>query len=209
MPTKKDQKVNNQNTQTCLERFQNSNSFAATAGKFLLMTVALGGIVFAGALVPGILALMEENKKNNKYTDKQIKNAVYNLKKRKLIKIVRYDGDKVRVVLTNKGKKRIKEFSLETLLIEKPKKWDGKWRILMFDIPTKPKIYNQAREALRNKIKELGFYQLQKSVWVYPYECEDEILFVAELFYVQKYIEIITAEKVLHEIQLKKFFKLT
>jgi DNA-binding transcriptional regulator PaaX len=79
---------------------------------------------------------------------------------------------------------------------------------LIFDIPTKPKIYNQAREALRNKIKKLGFYQMQKSVWAYPYECEDEILFVAEIFQVQRHIEIITADKVMHENILKRKFGL-
>lgn len=190
-----------------IERFINSDSVSATAGKFLLMTIALGGMVFVGALVPGILALTKENRKYRKYTNKQIQNAIYNLKKRKLIEIVKYDDDKVKVKLTNKGKERVKEFSLETLSIEKPKKWDGKWRILMFDIPTKPKIYNQAREALRSKIKELGFHQLQKSAWVYPYECEDELLFIAEIFNVQKHIEIITAEKLLHEDQIRRFFK--
>ncbi|MDD5397274.1 MAG: hypothetical protein PHW24_04460 [Candidatus Moranbacteria bacterium] len=79
---------------------------------------------------------------------------------------------------------------------------------MIFDIPTKPKIYNQARNALRAKIKELGFYQMQKSVWVYPYECEDEILLVAEIYQVQKHIEIITAEKILHENIVRKAFKL-
>ena len=190
-----------------IEKFINSDSVSATAGKFLLMTIALGGMVFVGALIPGILALTKESRKYRKYTNKQIKNAIYNLKKRKLIEIVKYANDKVRVRLTNRGKERIKEFSLETLSIEKPKKWDGKWRILMFDIPTKPKIYNQAREALRSKIKELGFHQLQKSAWAYPYECEDELLFIAEIFNVQKHIEIITAEKLLHEDQIKRFFK--
>ncbi len=79
---------------------------------------------------------------------------------------------------------------------------------MIFDIPTKPKIYNQARNALRQKIKEPGFYQLQKSVWVFPYDFEDEILFVAEIFEVEKYVEIITAEKFMHGKGLKKAFKL-
>ena len=78
----------------------------------------------------------------------------------------------------------------------------------MFDIPTKPKIYNQAREALRLKIKELGFFQMQKSAWVCPYECEDELLFVAELYHVEKYIEVLTVEKLLHESILKRKFRL-
>jgi len=94
------------------------------------------------------------------------------------------------------------------LKIAKPKKWDGKWRVFIFDIPSYPKIYNKAREALRDKIKTLGFFQLQKSVWVYPYECEDEILFLAEIYNVQKFIEILTVDKMLYGEKLKKEFKL-
>ena len=96
------------------------------------------------------------------------------------------------------------KFSFDLLEIKKPEKWDGKWRIIIFDIPNK---YKQAREALRCKIKELGLRQLQKSVWIYPYDCEDEILFVAEAFEVQKYIEIITAERLLHSKVIKSYFK--
>src|SRR3990167_6907274 len=55
-------------------------------------------------------------------------------------------------------------------------------------------------------VKELGFYQIQKSVWVYPYECEDELLFIAEVFKVQQYIEILTVEKLLHENLVRKKF---
>ena len=76
----------------------------------------------------------------------------------------------------------------------------------MFDIPSKPKKYDSAREDLRNKIKEIGFVQIQKSVWAYPYECEDELLFIAEAFKVQEYVEILTVERVLHEKVLRKKF---
>ncbi|MCX6763712.1 MAG: hypothetical protein NTZ97_03190 [Candidatus Moranbacteria bacterium] len=201
-------KINPQTLKTAVENFVNSDSPSATAGKFLLMAVALGGIVFAGAIVPGLLYLMKELDKSKKYSDQQIKNAFYNLKKRKLIEIIEESGDKFKVKLTNKGQDRIKEISFESLAIKKPNNWDKKWRVLVFDIPTKPKIYNQAREALRAKIKDLGFFQMQKSVWVYPYECEDEILFIAEVFQVQKYIEILTVEKLLYENRLKKEFSL-
>jgi len=193
-----------------VEDFFYSDSIPATATKFLLMTVALGGVAFVGALVPGLISLSREFKPNgkNKYTKKEIKNAAYNLKKRKLIEIIEDNNGKVTVKLTNKGQKRIKEIVFEDLIISKPKKWDKKWRVLIFDIPTKPKMYNRARDAIRHKIKALGFFQLQKSVWIYPYECEDEILLVAEIYNVQKYIEILTVEKFLYEKELTKYFKL-
>lgn len=190
------------------ENFVDSDSVPATAGKFLLMTLALGGVVFAGAIAPGLIAAFGDPRKPQRYNKQQLKTAFYNLKKQKLIEITREGDEKFKVQLTNKGKKRVKEFSFEFLEIKKPVRWDKKWRVLIFDIPTKPKIYNQARNALRAKIKELGFFQMQKSVWVYPYECEDEILFVAELFQVQKYIEILTVEKLLHEDIIKRAFRL-
>lgn len=193
-----------------IENFLYSDSIPANTTKFLLMFLAIGGLAFGGAVVPGVLKALENidlGEDKTGYTKKKISDALANLKRQKMIEIFRYDNQKVSVKLTNKGQERIREFSVDTITIFKPKKWDGKWRILIFDIPTRPKIYNQARNALRQKIKELGFHQLQKSVWVFPYECEDEILFIAEIFEVEKYVEIVTAEKLLHEKNLRSIFE--
>lgn len=202
------QTANSTSISKSIEKFINSDSAPATAGKFLLMTLSLGGIVVSGAIAPGLFHLFKNERYSRKYSKNQLRNSFYNLKRNKLIKIVGVKGDNFKIELTNTGQKRVREFYFAKLAIQKPAKWDGKWRVFIFDIPTRPKIYNQAREALRKKIKELGFYQMQKSVWVYPYECTDEILFVAELFYVQKYIEILTVEKLLHEDRIKKVFSL-
>jgi virulence-associated protein VapD len=190
------------------EKFLYNDSVPATATKFLLAFLAAGPLLIAGAALPGLLSATKSISHSKKYSKTQFQNAYKNLRHRKLIEIIEEGDDKFKVQLTNTGQTRVKEFSFKLLKIKKPHKWDGKWRILVFDIPSNPAIYNQARNALRNKIKDLGFYQMQKSVWVYPYECTDEILFVAEAFSVQKHIEIITAEKLLHEEKIKKIFKL-
>jgi len=110
--------------------------------------------------------------------------------------------------LTMLGQKKVKQFNFDQLQITAPKKWDRKWHVLIFDIPT-TRNFNNARNALRAKIRELGFYRLQQSVWIHPYPCEEEILFVAETYNVQKYIEILTVDKLLHESYIKtKFSKL-
>ena len=95
--------------------------------------------------------------------------------------------------------------SLDSLKIKKLPKWDGKWRIVVFDIPVKQ---NPGREALRKKMKNLGFKQLQKSVWIIPWECEDEMLFIAEMYKVEKYVEIITADNILHEKEFRQVFQI-
>jgi len=208
MQSKYKQKEIDKNLKEILEDFLDSETIPATATKFLIASLALGGIAFAGAITPSIFSSLKHRTRSKQYSKKQIQNSLYKLKNRKLIEIIEEGDEKFRVQLTNKGQKRVKEFCFEALEIKKPTKWDNKWRVLIFDIPTKPKIYNQAREALRHKIKELGFFQMQKSTWVYPYECEDEILFIAELFQVQKHIEILTVEKLLHEDKLRKEFDL-
>lgn len=194
-----------------IEDFFYSDSPYATATKFLLAFFAVGSVAFGGAILPGILRAMKGfdfKKEKNEFSKKEFANALSTLKRQKFIKIVAYDEDKVKIELTNKGEKRLTDYSIDLLEIKKPARWDNKWRILMFDIPTKPKIYNQAREALRAKIKELGFYQMQKSVWVYPYDCEDQLLFIAEIFGVERHVEIITADRILHGKTLERKFKL-
>src|SRR3989339_850710 len=91
------------------------------------------------------------------------------------------DGN-VKIVLTKEGIKKSINFKLDEMKIKIPPKWDGEWRIVIFDIPER---FKKAREALRKKIKDLGFVKLQESVFVFPYECEDEINFVVEVFLIR------------------------
>lgn len=192
-----------------IDHFLDSDAPSVTATKFLIAILAIGGVMVTGALIPGIISLANSKKyKKHKYSSKQLHRAVHVLKHRKLIEIIEENDGKTKVKLSNKGESRIKELCFQNLRIKKPKKWDGKWRALIFDIPTYPKAYNRAREALRLKVKQLGFVQLQKSVWVCPYECEDEILFLSEIYNVEKFIEIFTIERLLHESELKRKFKL-
>ncbi len=193
-----------------IEDFLHSNTVPATITKLMLASLALGGVVFAGAVIPNVFKLIESfqgggGKPIKKYSKKQVSNALAKLKRKKFIKIIREKNGKTTVKLTNLGRKRILKMALDSVSIKKPKLWDGKWRIIIFDIPIK---YNSAREALRGKMKTLGFKQLQKSVWVIPYECEDEILFISEMFKVEEYVEIIKAEKLLHGEVIKKSFKI-
>jgi len=131
--------------------------------------------------------------------------ALWRLKRDRLIITKQKREGVFAVELTEKGKRKIKEFRFADMEIPIPKKWDGKWRIVIFDIPNKR---NAGREALRNKIKELDFYQLQKSVWAFPYPCEAEIEFITELFRLYPYVQIIEATKIKNDAKLRKYYGL-
>ncbi|MDD3498579.1 MAG: CRISPR-associated endonuclease Cas2 [Candidatus Moranbacteria bacterium] len=90
------------------------------------------------------------------------------------------------IELTEKGKKQAKKLGFDGLKIDKPKKWDKKWRVVIFDIPEKKKI---VREVLRKKIQDLGFQEIQKSVFVHPYPCSDEITVVIKFFKADKFVK--------------------
>lgn len=119
-------------------------------------------------------------------------------------KIERKDGT-VEIVLSEKGKKKILEFKINEIRIKKPVKWDGKWRIAMFDVPEKLKYQ---RDVLREKLKDLKFYELQKSVFVHPYPCLDEINFVTEFYDMRRYVRCGEMANLTNEAQLKLYFKL-
>ncbi|OGY61043.1 MAG: hypothetical protein A3I33_01330 [Candidatus Colwellbacteria bacterium RIFCSPLOWO2_02_FULL_45_11] len=160
--------------------------FLAAIG--LTLTSPVGTRAFLKELNKHILK--SQHDKNIKYESVQLSRALYGLKKRRMIKI-RKIGDKTIIELTEKGKRRKLKYDVEHIKIPKQDKWDGKWRMIMFDIPESEKF---AREALREKLKNLGFAQFQKSIWIYPYPCENEIDFVTEFFSIAKHVNLITVK---------------
>lgn len=107
------------------------------------------------------------------------------------------------IFLTEKGKKRAIKHSLENLEIKKPKKWDKKWRIVVFDIPDKFKV---SRNCFKKKLDELGFFMIQKSVYLHPYECFDEIEFIRTLYGIRVFVKYVLAEDIEEVRQIIKKF---
>ena len=89
--------------------------------------------------------------------------------------------------------------------IRKPKVWDKKWRIVLFDIP---ELHRKSRDALRYRLRQLGFFEYQKSVFVHPYDCRDEIEYIIESYRIRKFVRFIIADSLDNELHLKKDFGL-
>ena len=192
-----------------LQDFLNSDTTKAKIATVALCVLALASIP---VLVVGVGAIGNAVQcfkifgGSKKYSKRQIRSAVNNIKRQKLIEYVCDKDGKTIVKITKKGEAKLKSFSICLIEIKKPKKWDGKWRLVMFDIPMR---FTKGREALRYYLKKLNFFQFQKSAWIYPYPCEDEIIFVADFFGVEKCVEVLTTESILRDEKLKKHFHLT
>ena len=96
-------------------------------------------------------------------------------------------------------------YNLNEMAIKKPKRWDGKWRIVLFDIPEK---IRKTRDIFRHHLNQLEFYEFQKSVFVHPFDCHDEIDYLIEFYNARKFVRFIVAESLDNELHLKKKFNL-
>lgn len=138
------------------------------------------------------------------YDNKKSAQAFYNLRRYKFVRYIKKEGDDS-YSLTSKGKARLHNLVIDDIEIKNPKKWDGKWHLVMYDFPIR---FKKVRNSFRWKLKDLGFFQFQKSAWIYPYPCEGEILFIADFYGVRKHIEILEVDKVLDDRKLRTHFGL-
>lgn len=172
--------------------------------KIILKGLLLGGVVVAVITLPGMAPVLNLFNSDDKRSRQKIRHSLYQLKKKKFVKMY-YKGNEEVIEITEEGKKRLLQYDFDDLSINKPKKWDNLWRIVIFDIPENRR---QARNAIVFKLKELGFILLQKSVFIFPYECRNEIDFIGEHLFVRKYINYIVVKSVENEKNLKKKFNL-
>jgi hypothetical protein len=109
------------------------------------------------------------------------------------------------VKILKKGKERYKEIEMANLKLTKPEKWDGKWRMFVFDIPEE---MHSRRDTLRRKLKDLGLYNIQRSVFVYPFDCRKELEFVAGYYDLARFTTYAEASYTDIDKELQKHFKI-
>lgn len=169
------------------------------------VTVAFGASLVMPGLPIGLKAIMDVLEEGErKPSRKQIRDSLRNLEKKKIISLREVDGELL-VTFRERGRELLLRYKIDELKIEKPKKWDRKWRVVIFDIPEKERL---ARDILRRKLKELGFYRLQKSVFVLPYECRREIELVKKIYEIEPFVRFIIADLIDNQEKLIKKFNL-
>ena len=136
--------------------------------KLILNSVKIAGILAVGLVVPQVIGAMGKlGIIPNKRQDEIVRSSASRLAKKGLL--VYQNG---RYELTKDGEKKLRQWALQEYKFMRPQKWDKKWRVIIFDIPEKKK---KVRDQIRNLLVSAGFFRLQDSVWVYPYDCEDII----------------------------------
>lgn len=181
------------------------------AKEILLKIASIAGataLTLTLIIVPGlglvVKEILDEYKNHSKSRRQAIRRAFNRLYNQKLFAIKKVDGKTV-LVLTEKGRKRVLEYKLDELEIKPTKKWDGIWRIIVFDIPENRK---KERGIFRAKLRQWKCYPYQKSIFITPYPCRKEIDVLTKFYHINPYVKIIEAKNFDGELKVKKYFNL-
>jgi CRISPR-associated endonuclease Cas2 len=176
------------------------NIILGVVGVTALMSFAL---VMPNAVQALKLIGLDPKKLNRKkyYINESIKR----LQKSGLIEtITKANGEKF-VKLSPEGKKQLFKFEFEGLSKHNTKKWDTKYRVVIFDVKENIRF---SRDDLRYMLTSFGFVRLQNSVWVYPYPCEGAINLLKANLEMNDEVVYMTVESIENDDWLREHFKL-
>lgn len=190
-----------------------SNKINPTS-KEILKLLGIGAVVTASVLMPGlpmalkpVLDLQKRKKKYNqkywsKYNYSRLNQLLKRLYAQKVIDIFEENGIPL-IKLTEKGKTKLIKINLEEITLQKSPKWDGKWRLVIYDVK---KDKRSMGEVFRRFLRKLYFLKLQRSVYLTPFPCKDEIEFLRQYHSLGKEVLYIEANKLENEEAYKGFF---
>lgn len=115
----------------------------------------------------------------------ELSQAIKRLRERGLIARDIVNTDQIILKLTDLGK--------EALGIEENEQWDGKWRVVIFDIPEQKRVI---RNLFRRRLKEWGFKRWQQSVWVTKRNITKKLRLLIHDLKIEDWIAVIESEDV-------------
>jgi len=171
-------------------------------------TLISGGNPLRPIIPVAIKEIVESLKKirNLNVEETKVRKSLEKLESKEIIDLEEKGGN-IFVKLKDKNNLTIIKYSTKALLNfkRKTKKWNKRWFLVFFDVPETQK---NKRDYLRRFLVYIGFYQYQKSIYIFPYECENEIKLIKKIVEGAKYIKYIIAEKIEDEKLVKQYFKL-
>jgi len=174
--------------------------------KAILGTIAVAGVLSMAVVAPNALQALYKlglikGKKNQRQSAGR---SIQRLVDKKLVVIKNTGRGKV-VRLTETGERVLRMVDAGMYKLKKPKRWDGKWRIIIFDVRERKR---GIRDKLRRTLLQIGFVRLQNSVWVYPYDCEDLVKLLKADFRIGREVLYVIADSIENDMWMRKEFSL-
>lgn len=174
--------------------------------RVVLSALAVAGVGLVAVAAPNVLQLLKKVdpdwiiKRNPK---QRIRETVYRLKKKGFVGFEHKNG-RTYLRIKDKGRARLRSL-ISFGPLPRPKRWDGKWRLVIFDIPEKRHVL---RARARGIVAGFGFVHLQDSVWAYPYDCEEAVALLKAELRIGMDLLYIIADAIENDTPLRKQFGL-
>lgn len=175
----------------------------------ILKLVGTGAFLAASFAVPNLpralkpfLYNKEEYYAWKRFNIPYLKRTLERLKGQKLVVVKEKEGVQT-VEITDAGRRRILRYALDELAVEKPRFWDGRWRLVSYDIPIK---LSHQRRIFTEYLKAWGFYPLHQSVYLHAYPCEKQVEFLREYLRIGEFIRIFKLSQIENDRIFRVFF---
>jgi len=180
----------------------------AHINKDVLLKLLKAGVVLVVALtapnaIRMLKPLIDDDYQWDKFYPSSIERTTLRLWRKGFVEIKK-TSDGYLVQITKRGMRQVFEYDVDSMSIPIQDKWDRKWRMVFFDIPAKEKV----RDVFRRQLVEMGFFQMQKSVYVFPYPCSSEIQFLREVYGIPHKVKLAVVEKIENDQDLRHIFHL-
>ena len=163
--------------------------------KAIVLTLKLLGVAgLAGVTIVAPNAMQALDiflRKSSKSKIPNHKKLLNELRRQGLVHISQFD-DEVSFTLTPAGIHRLQQSIVNELEIPRPKQWDKKWRVVTYDIPVRQ---SRQRQNFTSHLQNLGFFMLQRSLWIHPFPCFEQVEQLAGHYNVLRYCSLFEISK--------------
>lgn len=184
------------------------------SSKEILYLLGIGTLLVGSIIMPGLgiaggaiirakrkYDFQEDQKAWKKFNLRLLKRNLKRLHEQKVVEITQENGQEV-IKLTQKGYAKFLRFKLEDHSL-KEKAWDGKWRLVLYDIAT---LKKDKQEGFRRILKSMNFLALQKSAYLTPYKCNQQINYLREYFSLGEEVLLLEISQLENDKYFKEYF---
>lgn len=174
------------------------------AGAFLAASIIFPGLPMAAKPFIDIAKEAERNKRQKeweKFNLWRLRQVIKRMQNSKLVEVKEEKGIQI-FKITHKGKQKLLRYKIDEMALDESS-WDGKWRLIIYDVQTAKRANS---EMLRTMLNKLRFLKLQKSVYLTPFKCEDEIEYLRLLFEIGNEVQILKVGSLENEAAYRRYF---
>ena len=190
---------------------RNKNQILKILIDIIAPSLFLGGTLALSLVAPksviafkSVLSFINKNyKRKREMRPSELKKIFMKMKREQLVDYKEFSNGDVEIKILKKGIKKVLINNFDKIQFKIPKKWNKKFYVIIFDIPNS---YKKQRDLFVNKLKQLNFYQLQKSVYVFLYPPQEIIDFLASILDIAPYIRILEASRIENEKEILSYF---